>query len=228
MCTSRDNHYGEITDIFNPMREALGGFHLHSKVEEKAVSSGMRNLIIIMLLGFSVPYHRSNAKNGLLCSGEGGIVIPWGLSLSVPSVSVLKMPGFRAPQSTSTALPVERYSSAAWCLPLLRSFLMLRLWSRSGLRLFLLLCLALIMWPSVLFYDVLLLYSSLYFEVLLHGTAWHKIKWHSLLTQTKHLVSIISPLSSCEEWEITHKHRQHFKKLQTLQSKRKEEKQALR
>lgn len=44
----------------------------------------------------------------------------------------------------------------------------------------------------------------------------------------KHLVSIISPLSSCEEWEFPHKHRQCFKKLQTLQSKKKEEKQTPR
>lgn len=68
----------------------------------------MPNLIVIMLVGFSVPYHQSNAKKGLLRSREGGIVIPWVLTLSVPSISVLKVPGFRAPQSTSTALLVER------------------------------------------------------------------------------------------------------------------------
>lgn len=44
----------------------------------------------------------------------------------------------------------------------------------------------------------------------------------------KHLVSIISPLSSCEEWEITHKPGNILRNCRFLQSKRKEEKQALR
>lgn len=119
----------------------------------------------------------------------------------------------------------EHRNSLAVCYPLLTSLPLVTLWSRSALWVLFLLWSVLIMWPPVVFYDVLLLYSSPHFEVLLHETAWHKIEWHSLLTQMKHLVSIIFHLSRCEEWEFTHKHRQCFKKLQTLQSKRKEEKQ---
>lgn len=87
MCMHRDDGYREITDAFNPMRKALGDFHPHSKVGERAARLRRTNFISITLVHFRGPYQQVHSKKGLLCSGEGGFVIPWGLSLSIFSLA---------------------------------------------------------------------------------------------------------------------------------------------
>ena len=65
VCMHRDGGYREITDAFNPMREVLGDFHLHSKVGGRAALLGRPSLISITLVGFPGPYQQEYAKKSI-------------------------------------------------------------------------------------------------------------------------------------------------------------------